>query len=291
MSERDPSGIGAERDRTLARMVQYFLDQKGTKALFLSGSVAAGQTDEYSDIDFRVVVDPPFYEEFLARRMTAPAPWGDLLFNQCRPGTNHSVSHFRPFFKVDTFYYRPHELLPSPWYTLPTRVLFDPGQIIQRIIQESRGLRFVPTIEQVEHSINFGLAAAHEVLRRVSRGELAYAHSILDELRRALVDADDYLHERPWYGFSHLETRAEASFVATIHGSYCSLDKEAICESLARLAEVYREQVVALHRRFGLERDLGNDVDSLDIIWNINTGSLRPPGTAVLASPQDPPAW
>jgi hypothetical protein len=118
----------------------------------------------------------------------------------------------------------------------------------------------------VEHSINVGLAAAHEVFRRVRRGELVYAMKLLDELRWAIVEADDCLNERPWYGFSHFETRTDPRFAAVIYGSYCPLEKDAICKCLIQLAELYREQILLLHQRFKLARSLQNDVDSIEII-------------------------
>ena len=268
----DPADIVAERDRVLDRMVRYFLDRSGTKALFLSGSLAAGTADAWSDIDFRAVVTPEVYEGFLAGRESAPSAWGDLLFNQVRPGTSHSVSHFRPFLKVDTFYYRPDQLIPSPWYTLPTKVLFDPEGLVKRVIEESRGMAFVPAADTVERSIGFGLAAAHEVLRRARRGELCYAKQILDELRLAVVDADDYLNGRPWYGLSHFESRADPRLVAVVQTSHGPLEREAILRNLGSLAERYREQILGLHRRFPLSRDLEADLAAVGVVHAL----LRP---------------
>ena len=273
----DNEKIVAERDRIVDRMVAYFLAREGAKALFLSGSLAAGTADTWSDIDFRVVVEPERYERFLEERSTAPAGWGDLLFNQVPPGSTHSVSHFRPFIKVDTFYYSPIHLQASPWYTLPIRVLFDPERLVECVIEKSRGLAFVPTAQEVDESVTHGLAAAHEVFRRLSRGEPAYAGRILDELRQAMIDAEDYLQQRPAYGFSHLETRADETFVATLYQSYCPLEREPIQRSLAGLAEVYRLQVLNLHRTFRLARNLEHDLDSIDIV-------LRGPERA-------PPSW
>ena len=272
--EIDPQTITAERDRTLHRMVEYFLEREGTRALFVSGSIAAGTADAYSDIDFRVVVEPERHEQFLAERATAPANWGDLLFNQSSPGSIHSVSHFRPFVKVDTFYYRPDHLQPSPWYTLPLRILYDPEQLVRRVIEASQELRFATSGGEVEASIDFGLAALHETFRRVNRGELVYAAKNLDELRLAIISAEETLREQPRCGFSHFETRAEPELVKTIHSSFCALEREAVRRTLLQLAGVYRAQVVCLHQRFPLARDLRNDVDSIDIVL----GFLHPAG-------------
>jgi predicted nucleotidyltransferase len=265
--------IIAVREQTLDRMLVYFRDREGVKALFVSGSLAAGTSDAWSDIDFRVVVAPEHYEAFLAERNMAPAAWGELLFNQVRPGSIHSVSHFRPFFKVDTFYYRPEYLIPSPWFTLPTRVLYDPDGLVQRVIRQSQGLEFAASAERVELSIRLGLAAAHEVLRRASRGELAYAEVILDELRQAVIDADDYLNGRPWYGFSHFESRADPSVVAAVHGSYCPLEQEVILTSLARLSELFGRQIVQLHQQFSLSRAAGEDEAALEAVVRLLPGA------------------
>lgn len=263
--ENSSVAIVAARDQTLNRMVEYFMGQLGTTALFLSGSLAAETADACSDIDFRVVVAPEHYDSFLSKQGDAAAIWGDLLFTHIHPSSIHSVSHFRPFLKVDTFYYRADQLLPSPWYMLPTKVLFDPEHLVQRVIEASRNLAFIPSVSEVEQSISLGLAAAHEAVRRVSRGELAYAHAILDELRRVMVDADDYLNGRPWCGFSHFETRAPPGFVAIIHSSYCPLEAHAIAQSLLLLAEHYRSQVLRLHQKFPLTRALRDDLDAIGI--------------------------
>ncbi|BAY48537.1 hypothetical protein SAMD00079811_61620 [Scytonema sp. HK-05] len=57
--------LNAARQLLLDRVVEYFLAKQGIEVLFVQGSVASGSTDEFSDIDFRVVVQPEFYEHFL----------------------------------------------------------------------------------------------------------------------------------------------------------------------------------------------------------------------------------
>ena len=256
----------AERERTLGRMIAYFRAAAGTKGIFLAGSLAAGTADAYSDIDFRVVIAPEEYAARLAERAQAAAEWGSLLFVQAPAGSVHSVAHFRPFFKVDTFYYHPNQLRPSPWYTLPTAILYDPEGLVSDLVERSQGLRFTPDAEMVERSIEFGLAAAHEVLRRANRGEIGYALAILEELRRAVIDAGDFLKERPWYGFSHLESRVDPTLLAAIQASYCLPDPEAIRRSLAGLVEGYAEQIRSLHQNFGLARELETDLECIRLV-------------------------
>lgn len=43
-----------EREKTLERIIVTFHNMDGIIGMFLSGSLADGTSDEYSDIDFRV---------------------------------------------------------------------------------------------------------------------------------------------------------------------------------------------------------------------------------------------
>lgn len=68
--------LNRARQQLLDNIVEYFLGKKGVEALYIQGSVASASADEYSDIDFRVVVQPHLYRHFLAERFTAPQQWG-----------------------------------------------------------------------------------------------------------------------------------------------------------------------------------------------------------------------
>ncbi len=50
--------LNAARQLWLDRVVEYFLAKQGIEVLFVQGSVASDSTDEFSDIHFRVVVQP-----------------------------------------------------------------------------------------------------------------------------------------------------------------------------------------------------------------------------------------
>ena len=84
-------------------------------------------------------------------------------------GAQHCVSHFRPFCKIDIFYLSEEGLKPSPWYGLPHTILHDPSGVIITLSARSKGLSFATSIEEVDHSISKGLAAAHEAYRQAHR--------------------------------------------------------------------------------------------------------------------------
>src|SRR5579863_2410615 len=140
------------RDQLLSSAHQHFTSDADVVGLFLSGSLAAGSSDAYSDIDLRVVVLPEREAWFIEHRCEIPRSWPGFLFNEWRPGARHCVSHFRYFVKIDIFYFSEKSLQPSPWYGLPTRVLFDPHGVIERLLRASAGLRFEVTDKDLDYS-------------------------------------------------------------------------------------------------------------------------------------------
>ena len=256
------------RERLLKTAVDYFSRDPAVLGIFLGGSMPAGMADAYSDIDLRVVVSPDEHPRFVRNRLEMPKAWGDFLFNEWIEGAQHCVSHFRPFGKIDVFYISLTEFRPSPWYSLSTRVLYDPRGLVKDTTTKSKGLAFAIPEEEIDRSVSKGLASAHEAYRRIRRGELFFAQSLLDSLRHYMIQADDWIHRRPPQAvtFSGLEKRASQPLIEAFKNSYVGLDAASIEQALLRLLVVYREQIIALHKQFGLSRPLKNDLYAIDVI-------------------------
>ncbi|MBI3608158.1 MAG: hypothetical protein HY207_09335 [Nitrospirae bacterium] len=56
-------------------------------------------------------------------------------------------------------------------------------------VTKSKGLAFVPPEDEIDRSIGKGLASAHEAYRRIARGELLLAQSLLDSIRQYMIQA------------------------------------------------------------------------------------------------------
>ena len=256
------------RDRLLATAQQEFVSSADVVGLFLRGSLAAGSYDAYSDIDLGVVVKPEKYRWFIEHRRDLPRRWPGFLFNEWRPGARHCVSHFRSFVKIDIFYFSENDLPPSPWYTLPLRILFDPRGVIERLVSASANLTFEVTDEDLDFSISKGLAAAHEAFRRTQRQEVLFAQILLDELRFHMIQADDWLFQRTprTQVFSKFDHRGSREVIHCLHASFCNCNPEALHRSLMGLCRLYRQQVEELHKKFKLSRSLQSDLEALDLI-------------------------
>lgn len=264
----DRETLVAERDRLLAAALEHFVSDPLVVGVFLGGSLAAGTADAYSDIDLRVVVAAESHPWFVAKRREIPKAWPGFLFNEWIPGAQHCVSHFAPFGKIDIFYLSVDALRPSPWYRLPIKALHDPEGVVADLIARSRELSFSVFEDDLDVSISKGLAAAHETYRRAMRGELLYSQTLLDELRQHIMQADDWLGERTpeTAVVAKFDARASAEALAVLNASYGPSEVQAILAALRVLVAFYRDQVLALHDKFRLQRSRENDLAALDVL-------------------------
>lgn len=264
----DKEKLTAGRDRLLASALEHFSSDPRVLGIFLGGSLAAGTADAYSDIDMRVVVTADTHLWFVANRREIPKPWPGFLFNEWVPGAHHCVSHFRPFGKIDIFYLSADTLQPSPWYGLPLTVLHDPKGIVIDLIARSAALRFTVSEDDIDFSISKGLAAAHETYRRVMRGELVYAQTLLDELRAHIMCADDWLGDRTpeCATLAKFDQRASKDVLSVLMASYVPGEAQHILSALDTLTTLYRQQVTAMHDKFQLSRPIENDLAAFDAL-------------------------
>lgn len=127
--------IPDHRNATIEEVTEYFAGQSDVVGIFLSGSLAAGTDDNYSDIDLSVVVSDATHPQYVANRLQTPQQWRGFLFNL--EGTDHCVTHFEHFFKLDLFYIAEKYFIPDPWYRLPVKILFDPNGRLENVFDAS----------------------------------------------------------------------------------------------------------------------------------------------------------
>ena len=264
----DKDALISARNNLLEEAVSYFSSDLAVQGIFLGGSLPAGTSDEFSDIDLRVVVTPEEHDRFVMNRKDMPKKWTGFLFNEWMEGAIHCVSHYRPFLKLDIFYYNQAEFRPSPWYSLPTTILYDPVGIVANVIENSQPFKFAPNEKRVDWVISKGLAAAHEVYRRSQRGELIYAQNLLEEFRSYIAEADDWINNRVPGSEPHikLERRLSTPLLEAIEQSYVGSDPKAIEAALLKLLTLFREQFINLHRMYNLSRPLDNDLYAVSIV-------------------------
>lgn len=157
-------------------------------AVFYGGSIGNNDSDNYSDIDLRIVVAEEEFENYRLKKRERASKWGNVLFFEDVPYSNYSTAHYDHFVKVDTFYYRLKDVLPSIWLR-NIEVLFDASEMLEDVVEKSWKLKFEPTCEDVEYWRTKFFAYLHETYRRAMRGESYYALNCLDNLRFFMTTA------------------------------------------------------------------------------------------------------
>jgi predicted nucleotidyltransferase len=246
----DPAELEAARDALLARVTDHFRADDSTRAIFLAGSLAEGTADAWSDIDLRVVTTSEAFARVTAARRTVAKTWGDWLFDvwdDARP--NVCVSHYAPLTKIDVLYYRPEDLMPSPWYARPLRVLHDPGGLVVQLIERSREVMPVVSVDELRLLASKAISYVHEIERRLSRGELLYAQSLVCGLRDHIIRFDNALADRltasaPVARFEH-QRSASPDLVHALAASLACGDRELLSRALDELVTVLRPRLDA----------------------------------------------
>lgn len=257
------------RETLLHRTVSFFAEQPDVVGVFLAGSLPAGSADAYSDIDLRIIATAEGQVRLVKGRLDWPARWGDLLFNEWLDGAQHCVSHFRPFLKIDVFYWTPAIFRPSPWFRMPTKVFLDREGLVKSVLAQSQSLTFsTPSSGEVSRILSKALAGVHEVVRRARRGELYFAQSLLDELRSNMARLDGWIRgvEPSAPQDLKLAARLSPDLANAFARSYVGLRAADIDDAVVTLSNALAQQIPELHRKFELNRLLTADLSAVDLV-------------------------
>ncbi len=151
--------------------------------IFLGGSLATKNSDAYSDIDFRILIDETTDKKGVLQQFIAQLP--GILFIETQTDY-YAVIHFDSFIKVDVFVYHPIDLQPSPWLA-NIAIYHDTNQFLATIQKHSGELTYQPTQEEFDFYLTKYYAYLHEYYRRWQRQETHYLLSCELTLKHCLV--------------------------------------------------------------------------------------------------------
>lgn len=184
--ERDAS-LPKHRDTLLQNALKDLRIDSNVLAIFLGGSLAKKNFDNYSDIDLHIIVKPEKRIEFIVNKRKRAENWGEVLFHEdANPFGPVVVTHYDCFVKVDSWYHALEEIVPSIWLK-ELKVLYDPHNLISNVIRESSNISYKLLTEDVELWKGKILAFAHETYRAAVRQENYHAEFNLDRIRWLIV--------------------------------------------------------------------------------------------------------
>jgi len=259
-----------QRSKLLNNIVNYFKDDIRVLGVFVSGSFAENTTDEYSDLDVRIVLEEDFLKEAIEDMEKFPKAWGNLLYNELPYEFNNCcISHFDNFLKAEVLYYTISDLTPSPWHK-NISIYKDTNNLIKNLKDNSQIIDFKPNVNEVNRCINDFYAAIHETYRRLKRGELFFAIRLLEKAKEKLINLWDYIKENPTRQWYKLERRIEPEGMNLLMNTFPTYDERAIYVNMIKIIESFEITKEKLNKKYKLNRIIENDTKILGFIKNIN---------------------
>ena len=189
----------AERDRRV-------------RALLLKGSLARGDADERSDVDFVVVAQPGRLEELWAARHSIAEGLGGWLggFDEVAWQAPHTFIGFcdGPV-KVD-FFFQEAEPAADPWLRDGFRALVDPDGLADRLRRALAAEPPPPDLSDFDVHAWDWLWAMHLKLRRPGHEWLVYVEQV-KFVETMLLTAFNALAPEPWRGVLRVDERLPAA--------------------------------------------------------------------------------
>lgn len=179
------------RGRLLKAALQDLKVDPGVVGVYLTGSLAKENHDLFSDIDLHVIVEAGLKADFVALKRDRPTRWGEVLYYEdTDPKRPLIVVHYESFVKMDLWFHEPDDMKPSRWL-VGSKILYDPAGIIERVVDESEGMTYAPSGEEIEMWRGKVFAYMHQTYRAAMRDELYDAMAMLDAFRWQIA--------RGWY--------------------------------------------------------------------------------------------
>lgn len=184
--ERDAS-LPVQREVLLHNALEDLAADADVLAIYLSGSLAKQNDDNYSDIDLHTIVQAEKRSGFIENKRKRAEMWGEVLFHEdAHPLSPAVVTHYDCFVKVDSWYHALEEIQPSIWLK-GAIVLYDPNDLINPVVKASSAISYELLSKDVELWKGKLLAFVHETYRAVMREEVYYAEANLDRIRWLIV--------------------------------------------------------------------------------------------------------
>ncbi len=232
--------------------------------IYLGGSLARGNFDNYSDIDLHTIVTAEKKADFIKEKRNRASKWGEVLFYEdFHPSSPVIVTHYDSFIKVDSWYHSPEEVVPSIWLK-GYEVLYDPHNLITKVINESSNIIYKPSIEEVVFWRGKLLAFIHETYRAVMRDEIYYALSNLDRIRWLVVsgwymEMEQHL-DSPYGVWSKIEGKRSKLHqwqLSLLEIWDCGRDAKQIMKTIVRMVPEIIRLNKSLSKRVDIEENEG----------------------------------
>ena len=234
--------------------VRWAEDDSRVRALLLKGSLARGDADELSDVDFVVVARPGRLQALWAERHAIAERLGGWLggFDEVAWQAPHTFIGFcdGPV-KVD-FFFQEAEPEPDPWLSDGFRALVDPDGLAARLRAALAGPPPPPDLADFDVHAWDWLWAVRLKLRRPGHEWLVYVE-LVKFVETMLLTAFNALGPEPWRGVLRVDERLPAAARGELERALPARPEE---QELLRAVDAALDCYLALRPRLAAERGM-----------------------------------
>jgi predicted nucleotidyltransferase len=242
------------QERIVEAGVRWAERDRRVRALLLKGSLARGDADERSDVDFVVVAQPGRLGELWAARRTIAEGLGGWLggFDEVAWQAPHTFIGFcdGPV-KVD-FFFQEAEPAVDPWLRDGFRALHDPDGLAEGLRAALVAEPGLPDLADFDVHAWDWLWAVHVKLRRPGHEWLVYVE-LVKFVETMLLTAFGALGPEPWRGVLRLDERLPPGAHAALRRALPAGPDEAALRPALRAAV---DSYVAVRARLAAERGM-----------------------------------
>ncbi len=244
-----------EQQALLQRFVEACRSDQRIIAAFLGGSFAAGEADQYSDLDIYLVTTDEAYAEFFAERQAFMRRLGEPVFLEDFNSFGFDMLIFTFADGVEG------ELALAPENNFghihggPYEVLVDKkGLLAGKVLP-----LLAPTEEQQVKTLRYLIYWFWEDLSHfitgMQRGQLWLAYSYIEQTRRKCVNLAHLRHDftaEP-SGYADVEKDLPREQLLPLQATFCPMERDSMLQAVETIVDVYRQIARPLAKEHSIE--------------------------------------
>lgn len=249
-----PSEPGPPREHgdVIARLVESCSADDRIAAIFLGGSLARGEADEYSDVDLCVIVADDAYTEIVSGREAFVRRLGEPLFLEDFGHDEMAFAILADGTELEFNFFRVSDLLAIR--SGPHRVLLDKEGILAGAQFPPSGLDHAAQVEELRRILFWFWHDLAHFTTAIGREKLWWAAGQLEQLRSycvnlARIGQDVQTEDEPYW---KLDDEISTDPLDALRSTFCAMELDAMLQAAHDVVTFFRERAPGVARTNGL---------------------------------------
>lgn len=244
-----------KRQAVIHRFLAVCQEDTRAVAAFLGGSYARNATDEYSDIDFGLIIRDEAYDEFFAGREDFIRILGEPIFLEVFSDYGFDIIFFTFPDGIECELMLGRESQFTHIHVGSYKTLFDPKGILTEVRFPEPETSQTEQIETLRTIITwFWHDLCHHFITPLARGQWWSAYGGLQDLRLACIKLarlkEDF--SVPPEDYEKVEQALTREQLAPLEATCCPLERGAMLQAVLVIVRFYQDLALPLSQRYSI---------------------------------------